>query len=266
MPADLACPFPGMDPFFEGPLWKDFHDSFVPALRQALMRVLPDRYAAVIERRVTLVSEPDDRLAVYDDAVLLKAGDGGRGAAAGSGTLTAEAARTGVTFSALPRLEEDEEIYVEVIEIDDRRTVTAVEVLSPSNKRGDGRGEYLQKRNETARSPVHLVEIDLLRGDRPLPTARPLPSTDYRVLVSRADERPALRVTSWNLPDPLPVIDVPLSAGDGTVPLELGPLFDDFYRVNQYRRILDYAAEVEPELPPDQAAWVADRLAAAGLP
>ena len=265
MSAEQKCPFPGMDPFFEGPAWKDFHDSFVPALRQALMRVLPDTYAAVIERRVTLVSEPDDRLAVYDDAVLLKAGGGG-GFGTGNGAITAEATRADVTFSALPRMEEDEEIYVEIIELDGRQTVTALEVLSPSNKRGDGRGEYLQKRNATVRSPVHLVEIDLLRGDRPLPTARPLPSTDYRVLVSRADERPALRVTSWNLPDPLPVIDVPLSAGDGTVPLDLGELFDGFYRVNQYRRILDYSADVTPDLPSDQAAWVADRLAAAGLP
>ena len=263
MPDDRECPFPGMDPYFEGQLWKDFHDSFVPAVRQALMRVLPDRYLAVIERRVILTSDPDERLAVFDDAVLLTGGDVGgprRGAAA-----VLESPRVGTSFSALPPLEEDEEIYVEIIEADDRRTVTALEVLSPTNKRGDGRGEYLQKRNATVRTPVHLVEIDLLRGDRPLPTARPLPSTDYRVLVSRADERPTLRVTSWNLPDPLPIVDIPLAPGDGGVALDLGTAFADTYRLNQYRRILDYRQEVAPELPSDQAAWVAERLAVAGL-
>ena len=259
------CPFPGMDPFFEGQLWRDFHDSFVPSLRQGLMKVLPRGYSAVIERRVTLFSEGGGRLAVFDDAVLLSGGP--RGGPAGDGvTAVAEAPRTGTSFSALTPFDQDEEIYVEILEGDRRRTVTALEVLSPSNKHGDGRGEYLQKRDATVRSSVHLVEIDLLRGDRPLPTARPLPSTDYRVIVSRADERPTLRVTSWNLPDPLPVIDVPLAGGDGTVPLPLGSVFDACYDINQYRRIIDYMQEVEPDLPPDQAAWVAERLAAAGLP
>ena len=44
--------------------------------------------------------------------------------------------------------------------------VTVLETLSPANKRpgGDGRREYLKKREEVLQSPSHLVEIDLLRG------------------------------------------------------------------------------------------------------
>ena len=70
MPAEQECPFPGMDPFFEGPFWKDFHDSLIPSIRDALMAVLPDRYVAVIERRLTVTSELDDRIAVSDGAIL----------------------------------------------------------------------------------------------------------------------------------------------------------------------------------------------------
>ena len=248
MPADRDCPFPGMDPFFEGQLWEDFHDSLIPAVREVLMDALPGGYFVVIERRPMAAAGPD--------AV---------GGVMSAGGATVTAVRPGLSLSALPALDEEEEIYVEVVEADTRRTVTAVEVLSPTNKAGDGRGEYLQKRNATLRTPVHLVEIDLLRGGRPLPTARPLPSTDYRVLVSRAEERPTLRVTSWNLPDPLPTVDVPLDGG-ASVPLDLAAVFAGLYRRSHYRRVLDYRAAPRPPLPDDRAAWVAGRLAAAGLP
>jgi hypothetical protein len=47
-----------------------------------------------------------------------------------------------------------------------RRLVTAIEVLSPTNKaQGEhGRDLYIRKQQEILGGKVHLVEIDLLRG------------------------------------------------------------------------------------------------------
>lgn len=45
------------------------------------------------------------------------------------------------------------------------RVITAIEVLSPSNKApGEGQTLYRRKQGERAEGKVSLVEIDLLRG------------------------------------------------------------------------------------------------------
>jgi len=67
----------------------------------------------------------------------------------------------------------DEHIYerVSFVEIRDRRDrelVTVVELLRPANKHpGPDREQYLAKRMALLSGPVHLVEIDLLRGALP---------------------------------------------------------------------------------------------------
>ena len=49
-----------------------------------------------------------------------------------------------------------------------------VELLSPANKQaGPDREQYLAKRMEILNGPVHLVEIDLLRGGSPMPADGP---------------------------------------------------------------------------------------------
>ena len=55
---------------------------------------------------------------------------------------------------------------VEVLEAGELELVTAIEILSPVNKRPgrEAHDEYLRKRRELLRSAAHLIEIDLLRG------------------------------------------------------------------------------------------------------
>ena len=49
-----------------------------------------------------------------------------------------------------------------------------IELLSPANKTpGPDREQYLAKRMELLNGPVHLVEIDLLRGGPPHAGGRP---------------------------------------------------------------------------------------------
>jgi hypothetical protein len=64
---------------------------------------------------------------------------------------------------------------VEIWDAEHRRLVTAIEVLSPTNKRGEGRIEYAAKRQSIMRSDTHLIEIDLLRAGSRFPVDEPLP-------------------------------------------------------------------------------------------
>ncbi len=67
--------------------------------------------------------------------------------------------------------------------------MTVIELLSPTNKyAGPDREQYLVKRRELLASPVHFVEIDLLRGGPRMPM-QDLPECDYCVLVSRVETR-----------------------------------------------------------------------------
>ena len=68
----MASPFPGMDPYLEGPaFWRDFHATFIPCLREAIADHLPDSYDARLDETVFLVDisaeEIDD---VYPDVAV----------------------------------------------------------------------------------------------------------------------------------------------------------------------------------------------------
>ncbi|NIT61554.1 MAG: DUF4058 family protein, partial [Aliifodinibius sp.] len=43
-------PFPGMDPYLEGEMWPEFHDTLANQIRADLMGVLPDKYVALLKR------------------------------------------------------------------------------------------------------------------------------------------------------------------------------------------------------------------------
>src|SRR5262249_9140656 len=102
-----------------------------------------------------------------------------------------------------------------------RRLVTAIEILSPTNKRGDGRDEYAVKRQALLAGPAPLAEIDLLRAGDRFPVDRPLPSVPYFVFVSRADRRPPVGIWPVALSAPLPAVPIPLDLGDPDVMLDL---------------------------------------------
>ena len=87
--------------------------------------------------------------------------------------------------------EEVREPYLTIIEpAAGDRVVTAIEVLSPTNKApGEGRDAYLQKRDEFWDAGANLVEIDLLRAGEPTVRLSPeqlatLPPWTYLVGVA----------------------------------------------------------------------------------
>jgi hypothetical protein len=143
------------------------------------------------------------------------------------------------------------------IEIRDRRNrglVTVIELLSLSNKRaGPDREQYLAKRGELLSSPVHLVEIDLLRCGEPMPSAD-RPACDDSVMVSRAEHRPRAGFWPVALRDRLPVVPIPVRASDPDARLDLQDALHRLYDAAGYQYYI-YTGMPDLPLSPDGAAW-----------
>src|SRR5205085_941617 len=87
----------------------------------------------------------------------------------------------------LPAIDLESFSFIEIRDRQTRHLVTAIELLSPSNKEpGPNRDQYLAKRALILGSGAHFVEIDLLRGGSRLPIEE-LPHCDYYIMVSRAE-------------------------------------------------------------------------------
>jgi hypothetical protein len=153
---------------------------------------------------------------------------------------------------------------VEIWDAEHRRLVTAIEVLSPTNKRGEGRIEYAAKRQSIMRSDTHLIEIDLLRAGSRFPVDEPLPPAAYFAFVSRANERPEVQVWPIALDGPLPSIPVPLLPEDADASLDLQTAFATIHDFFRYDRLVSYDRPPPQPLTPEQTEWVEARLRAVG--
>jgi Protein of unknown function (DUF4058) len=135
--------------------------------------------------------------------------------------------------------------------------VTVVEVLSPANKTGTGRAEYLEKREEFHSRKINLVEIDLLLSGRRVPMKKPLRRGHYFAVVARGDRLPTAEVYSWSLRDRLPLIPIPLRPPDADVFIDLEDLARRVYDLGRYGRTLRHDHRLPQALPlqPKDRAW-----------
>ncbi len=148
------------------------------------------------------------------------------------------------------------DIQIRIIHRPGRDLVALLELLSPTNKIGDGYDKYRAKWNEIfCEKKVHLVELDLLVGGKRLPMRDPLPAGDFFALVSRGDRRSRAEVYSWTVRQPLPTIPIPLKAPDPDLLIDLGSVYATVYQRGRYPRIIDYNAPLTVLLPPDELAW-----------
>lgn len=154
------------------------------------------------------------------------------------------------------------ERYLEIREIGSNAVITVVEVLSPKNKRlGQGRTIYEHKRQNILGSRSHLVELDLLRGDAPLPMQGAVQLAHYHILVSRAEHRPQADLYAVTVRDPLPSFPLPLKGADEAILVDLSAIVQGVYDRASYDLRLDYT---QPPPPPafseaDQT-WIRDLL------
>jgi hypothetical protein len=260
----MPSPFPGMDPWLEGEVFPDLHHTLITYLRDATNAALPPGYIATTANRVWV----DDELRREPDVALFGK-DRERNGNGGTAVALAGLVAVGEQLTSDPV----EEPYLEILSASGKRLVTAVEVISLSNKRAGekGRETYQEKQREYQLSGVHLVEIDLLRRG-PHVTATPLARLrsilgpfDYHVSVVAAGKRITHHAAGIRLADRLPAFAVPLDPGVPPVTVDLQPLLDRCYDGGRYAALVDYGKPCDPPLTPDQRAWAEAILRGKGL-
>lgn len=267
----MPSPFPGMDPYLESSAWASFHGQFVAELARQLAPKLRPKYLALMgEREAISVAPPlgsdddGDGDVMYPDVAVAEAASDVGGAGAGGGgaaTLVAPVQVRTVVGEPVP------EWVLEIRDAERRRLVTLIEVLSPSNKRGDDYAAYVNKRNHALVSPAHLVEIDLLRGGKRVPMLDPLPPAPYFVFVSRSRRRPETGVWPVALASRLPEVPIPLLSPDPDARLDLQQAFTNVYDGLGYDLILRqrYAGHLPANWPEPDLVWIRQTLAEAGV-
>jgi hypothetical protein len=260
----MTSPFPGMDPYLEDPaFWEDFHRRFITAVADALLRDLPDGYDAHMDERVRLVeAAPDgDRTRLPD--VSVDATDAPAGVRTATASPATAAGTAGSVAVLMESIHEQRDVWIEIVHLPERSLVTAIEVLSPTNKSGDGYVEYRTKRMDFIARRANLVELDLLLGGRRLAFRQPLPPADYYAFVTRPGRLPYVDVHPWSLRDRLPAVPVPLRPPDADLTLDVAAVFAETFERGRYGRRLRYARPLPGPMSPADATW-ATSIAAGG--
>jgi hypothetical protein len=258
----MPSPFPGMNPYLEDPFfWREVHNRLAVALANDLGARLRPHYYAAIETRTYLEDESDGVLVGIPDTIVFAAAPSSQSAIAATATVTLPSVQPQQVRLIEPI--EVKERYLEVRRVKTHEVVAVIEILSPKNKRSDGRDSYLKKRQAVFASQTHWIEIDLLRVGQPMPLAGVNRLGDYRILVSAATERPSAMLYGFDLRDRIPVFPLPLKPDDQPVLVDLQPLLHEVYDQGNFDLRIDYQQPVpEPALADSDQDWIQPILAA----
>jgi hypothetical protein len=249
-----------MDPYIETQAaWPDFHNGLIAEVRNELGARLPDSYVARVDERIEVATwalepprsfRPDVVVGRFETSVV------------SSGVILGTAPATRLEPKVVEILDRDPEelriTWVEIRALPDLELVTAIEVLSPINKSGQGRLVYLEKRNKLHAARVSLVEIDLLLGGAPLPMKERIEPGAYYAIVARGASLPLAEVYRWTVRDPLPRLPIPLRQPDEDILIDFAVLVDRVYDLGRYARTLQHDAPLPDttSLTPEDRAWV----------
>jgi hypothetical protein len=162
------------------------------------------------------------------------------------------------------------ETYIEIVALDTGDIVTVIEALSPANKVGDGRDQYIQKQKDLMAAGVNLVEIDLLGYGKETTLARNIIITDpadwrYIVCTYRVKGRRGLEVYAVPLREKLPNCRIPLRPPDDDVVLNLTAVFHRCYDIGGYDLLIDYSQPPSVPLSEVELAWLDGYLQEKGM-
>jgi hypothetical protein len=210
-----------MDPYIEMcGLWDDFHADLIAEIKRAIAPQLPDHYAVRTGERYHV-----DVCAPHDVAVL-------------EAPVEAEVAIE----------QEFRERFLDIREMRSGAIVTTIEVLSPSNKRGgEGRQQYLLKRNACLLGERNFMEIDLLRRGTRMPLASEYPAGEYFIALFRMTRPGKCGLWPIGLRESLPVVPVPLMPGEPEVRLDLAPMVNTIYVGSNYGLSINYVLPLSPQ-------------------
>lgn len=225
----MKSPFPGMDPFIEADYWQDFHLSMIAEMKRQLVPQLPDKYQLTAELNVASrdFMSGDDSSYRPDVGII---GDD----QTSSGSTEEIGKVYGVTTepTTIRKKTETKQRYLTIRTKKSKKLITAIEVLSPTNKEGKGLQQYKMKRADYINSGTNLVEIDFLRGGRRPYQEAGLPYSVYQVVsVENGD---IFKTWSIEIDGVLPTIPVPLAYGDAPLILNLQEVFKEVYAYSSY--------------------------------
>ncbi len=261
----MPTPFPGMDPYLEDPdVWRDAHHWFISAAGDQLQPQLNSRgYYIAVESRIWL-ERPEQ--SVYPDVSVLRAQQRlPTTSESAGGTLVADQP---LRLNVLEN--EIREDYLQIYEIDTRNLITGIEFVSPSNKSDrKARRLYVRKRRRLWAGDINIVEIDLLRGGKPIVR---LPDSVLGKMQSGTYVINILRVESSDyefypvdLRSRLPRVGIPLKPEEPDVVLDLQAALARVYEAGAYHLRIDYNREPIPPLDGENARWAGKLLEDAGL-
>jgi hypothetical protein len=240
-----------MDPYLESqPFWSVLHGSMIQAMMGELKKRVPRGYSVWSDIYVWL-HEPDAETRRGKPDTFVSGTRTARQSATSTASINAPA------HSILPAVRREGNKYLLIKETRSDRVITAIELLSPANKkRGNFREAYLGKRNEYLATGTNLVEIDLLRSGLRMPLGKPRPpEADYYVIVCRADEFPRTDIWPFSVREPLPEIPVPLKPEHGHVLLPSQSCLDWSYDQGPYENKVNYAGPPRVRLGKADAEW-----------
>jgi hypothetical protein len=152
------------------------------------------------------------------------------------------------------------ERYLEVREVATKELITVIEVLSPTNKRSEGRSLYETKRIKILTSMTNLVEIDLLRSGKPM-MVQGAPESQYRILVSRSSDRPNADLFAFDLQEEIPDFPVPLRGEMPEPIVSLQTVLNETYQRGRLDLLIDYTIDPIPGLKAHDRLWMQEILA-----
>ncbi|MGB3691162.1 MAG: DUF4058 family protein [Spirulinaceae cyanobacterium] len=251
----MVSPFPGMNPYLEHPeVWPGVHLLLIGEMTKFLSPQLRPKYRVAVEVRMyETIGEKSLLVGIPDLVVKSSQGTTKKPAA----NVAVAQAPTKPQTVEVPVPETIKQGYLEVREVATNEVVTAIEILSPVNKRsGEGRKQYESKRRKVLGSSTNLIEIDLLRKEKPMVVYRSNIQTHYRILVSRGEQRPLADLYGFNLPEVIPPFPLPLKPGDTELLIDLQLLLNNVYDQASYDLLIDYNQEPVPPLSEEEQVWL----------
>ena len=234
----MPNPFPGMNPYLEqADYWSDFHNQLIAALARTLIPQLLPNYRVVTDKWVYKIAGKSAIAIGRPDRIVQQR----RTQTSPTATIMPRSQSTVQPIKvAVPLRQDVRQSYIQVKDAATKEVVTAIEVLSPVNKLGDGRKKYIAKRQQVLESLTHLVEIDLLRDGKPLPLEKDSIHSHYCILISRANTRPWADLYPFNLRDRIPPFSLPLRPDDIEPVVDLQTLTNELYEQLGYDYFIDY--------------------------
>lgn len=248
--------FPGMDPWLEHPdVWPDVHNRLIVAVADALAAELLPRYFIGVETRTTVLTSLEfDQ--IYRPAVTIQAAERLERPQHQSKSAVLEATDVECEEFEYKVPDEVDENYIVIRRLPERRLVTVLELLSPSNKKtNEGRAEYLRKRDELIGAGAHFVEIDLLRAGDPMFASEEPRVSDYRIFIVRNPRRTRVMRYRFGVRAAIPSIPIPLLPEDAEPLLSLNTIAHALFDRARYDLVVDYSRSPMPPLRRDDQEW-----------